>query len=127
MGSLIASAKYRGEFEERFKTILKEETASQGQIVLFIDEIHTVVCTGADGETIGASNLHKPMLYRGELRCIGATTLAECRRHIEKDPQLGAVSNRSTWMNPRSKKPNPPLGRLAFGTVNTQKPYPDSA
>jgi ATP-dependent Clp protease ATP-binding subunit ClpB len=88
MGSLIAGAKYRGEFEERLKAVLKEVTASDGQIVLFIDEIHTVVGAGAAGGAMDASNLLKPMLARGELRCIGATTLDEHRQHIEKDPAL---------------------------------------
>ena len=88
MGSLIAGAKYRGEFEERLKAVLKEVTASDGQIVLFIDEIHTVVGAGASGGAMDASNLLKPMLARGELRCIGATTLDEHRQHIEKDPAL---------------------------------------
>ncbi len=88
MGALIAGAKYRGEFEERLKAVLKEVTASDGQIVLFIDEIHTVVGAGATGGAMDASNLLKPMLARGELRCIGATTLDEHRQHIEKDPAL---------------------------------------
>ncbi len=88
MGALIAGAKYRGEFEERLKAVLKEVTASDGQIVLFIDEIHTVVGAGASGGAMDASNLLKPMLARGELRCIGATTLDEHRQHIEKDPAL---------------------------------------
>ena len=88
MGALIAGAKYRGEFEERLKAVLKEVTNSNGQIVLFIDEIHTVVGAGATGGAMDASNLLKPMLARGELRCIGATTLDEHRQHIEKDPAL---------------------------------------
>ena len=88
MGALIAGAKYRGEFEERLKAVLKEVTSSQGQIVLFIDEIHTVVGAGATGGAMDASNLLKPMLARGELRCIGATTISEHRQHIEKDPAL---------------------------------------
>ncbi|WP_320667804.1 ATP-dependent chaperone ClpB [Prochlorococcus sp. MIT 1307] len=88
MGALIAGAKFRGEFEERLKTVLKEVTDSEGQIVLFIDEIHTVVGAGATGGAMDASNLLKPMLARGELRCIGATTLSEHRQHIEKDPAL---------------------------------------
>ena len=88
MGALIAGAKYRGEFEERLKAVLKEVTDSQGNIVLFIDEIHTVVGAGATQGAMDAGNLLKPMLARGELRCIGATTLDEHRQHIEKDPAL---------------------------------------
>uniref|UniRef100_A0A6N2MKF5 ClpA/ClpB AAA lid domain-containing protein n=1 Tax=Salix viminalis TaxID=40686 RepID=A0A6N2MKF5_SALVM len=88
MGSLIAGAKYRGEFEDRLKAVLKEVTDSDGQIVLFIDEIHTVVGAGATNGAMDAGNLLKPMLGRGELRCIGATTLDEYRKYIEKDPAL---------------------------------------
>ncbi|KAK4415422.1 Chaperone protein ClpB3, mitochondrial [Sesamum alatum] len=88
MGSLLAGAKYRGDFEERLKAVLKEVTASNGQIILFIDEIHTVVGAGATGGSMDAGNLLKPMLGRGELRCIGATTLNEYRKYIEKDPAL---------------------------------------
>ncbi len=88
MGALIAGAKYRGEFEERLKAVLKEVTSGKDQIVLFIDEVHTVVGAGAAGGSMDASNLLKPMLARGELRCIGATTLDEHRRHIEKDAAL---------------------------------------
>ena len=88
MGALIAGAKYRGEFEERLKAVLKEISNSQGQTILFIDEIHTVVGAGATGGAMDASNLLKPMLARGELRCIGATTINEHRLHIEKDPAL---------------------------------------
>ena len=88
MGALIAGAKYRGEFEERLKAVLKEVTESTGQIVLFIDEIHTVVGAGATQGAMDAGNLLKPMLARGELRCIGATTLDEYRQHIEKDAAL---------------------------------------
>ncbi|MEL6604009.1 MAG: ATP-dependent chaperone ClpB [Cyanobacteria bacterium J06614_10] len=88
MGALIAGAKYRGEFEERLKAVLKEVTESTGQIVLFIDEIHTVVGAGASQGAMDAGNLLKPMLARGELRCIGATTLDEYRQHIEKDAAL---------------------------------------
>ncbi len=88
MGSLIAGAKYRGEFEERLKAVLKEVTDSEGNIILFIDEIHTVVGAGAVQGAMDAGNLLKPMLARGELRCIGATTLDEYRKYIEKDAAL---------------------------------------
>ena len=88
MGALIAGAKYRGEFEERLKAVLKEITDSDGQIVLFIDELHTVVGAGAGEGSIDASNMLKPMLARGELHTIGATTLDEYRQYIEKDAAL---------------------------------------
>ena len=88
MGSLIAGAKYRGEFEDRLRKVLREVTHSEGQTVLFIDELQTVVGTGSGQGTMDAGNLLKPMLARGELRCIGATTLDEYRKHIEKDPAL---------------------------------------
>jgi ATP-dependent Clp protease ATP-binding subunit ClpB len=88
MGSLIAGAKYRGEFEDRLKAVLKEVTESEGQIILFIDELHTVVGAGAAEGAMDAGNLLKPMLARGELRCIGATTLDEYRKYIEKDAAL---------------------------------------
>ncbi|MUL37991.1 ATP-dependent chaperone ClpB [Gloeocapsopsis dulcis] len=88
MGALIAGAKFRGEFEERLKAVLKEVTESQGKIILFIDEIHTVVGAGATQGAMDAGNLLKPMLARGELRCIGATTLDEYRKYIEKDAAL---------------------------------------
>ena len=88
MGALIAGAKYRGEFEERLKAVLKEVEDSQGKIILFIDELHTVVGAGRAEGSMDAGNLLKPMLARGELHCIGATTLDEYRQHIEKDAAL---------------------------------------
>ena len=88
MGALIAGAKYRGEFEERLKAVLKEIQESEGQIILFIDELHTVVGAGAAEGAVDASNLLKPMLARGELHCIGATTVDEYRKYIEKDAAL---------------------------------------
>lgn len=88
LGSLIAGAKYRGEFEDRLKAVLKDITDSDGQVVLFIDEMHTLVGAGAAEGAMDASNLLKPMLARGELRCVGATTLDEYRKHIEKDAAL---------------------------------------
>ncbi|HUH98962.1 MAG TPA: AAA family ATPase, partial [Anaerolineales bacterium] len=88
MGALIAGAKYRGEFEERLKAVLKEITESAGEIILFVDEMHTVVGAGAAEGAMDAGNMLKPMLARGELHMIGATTLDEYRKHIEKDPAL---------------------------------------
>ncbi|PHZ84285.1 ATP-dependent chaperone ClpB [Paremcibacter congregatus] len=88
MGALVAGAKYRGEFEERLKAVLQEVTAAEGQIILFIDEMHTIVGAGASEGSMDASNLLKPALARGELHCIGATTLNEYRKHVEKDAAL---------------------------------------
>ena len=88
VGSLIAGAKYRGEFEERLKAVLTEITAAEGEIILFIDELHTIVGAGAAEGAVSAGNLLKPMLARGELRAVGATTLDEYRKHIEKDAAL---------------------------------------
>ena len=88
MGALIAGAKYRGEFEERLKAVLKEVTSANGKVILFIDELHTVVGAGKADGAMDAGNLLKPMLARGELHCVGATTLDEYRKHIEKDAAL---------------------------------------
>jgi ATP-dependent Clp protease ATP-binding subunit ClpB len=88
MGAIVAGSKYRGEFEDRLKAVLKEVEASQGRIILFIDELHTIVGAGSAEGSMDAANLLKPALARGELRCIGATTLDEYRKRIEKDPAL---------------------------------------
>src|SRR5205823_8375607 len=86
--ALVAGAKYRGEFEDRLKAVLKEIADARGQIIVFIDELHTIVGAGAAEGAIDAGNMLKPMLARGELRAVGATTLDEYRKHIEKDPAL---------------------------------------
>ena len=88
MGALVAGAKYRGEFEDRLKAVMKEVETAAGQIILFIDEIHTIVGAGAAEGSMDAANLLKPALARGELRCIGATTLDEYKKRIEKDAAL---------------------------------------
>ena len=88
LGAMVAGAKYRGEFEERLKAVLKEIADSEGEIITFIDELHTIVGAGAAEGAMDAGNMLKPMLARGELRAIGATTLDEYRQHIEKDPAL---------------------------------------
>ncbi len=88
MGALIAGTKYRGEFEDRLKKVIKEVTALEGEVLLFIDEMHTLVGAGATGGAMDASNILKPALARGELHCVGATTIDEYRQHIEKDPAL---------------------------------------
>ncbi|GAI57702.1 unnamed protein product, partial [marine sediment metagenome] len=88
MGALVAGSKYRGEFEDRLKAVLKEVSRAEGNIILFLDELHTVVGAGAAEGAVDASNMLKPMLARGELHAIGATTLDDYRKHIEKDAAL---------------------------------------
>ncbi|MDQ6816705.1 MAG: ATP-dependent Clp protease ATP-binding subunit, partial [Actinomycetota bacterium] len=88
IGAMVAGSKYRGEFEDRLKAVLKEIADADGQVVVFIDELHTIVGAGAAEGAVDAGNMLKPMLARGELRCIGATTLDEYRKHVEKDPAL---------------------------------------
>src|SRR5213078_1938749 len=88
IGALVAGSKYRGEFEERFKAVLREIAESEGQVITFIDELHTIVGAGAAEGAVDAGNMLKPMLARGELRLIGATTLDEYRKHIERDAAL---------------------------------------
>src|SRR5205085_7027142 len=88
IGAMVAGSKYRGEFEDRLKAVLKEITESEGEIICFIDELHTLVGAGAAEGAVDAANMLKPALARGELRCIGATTLDEYRKHVEKDPAL---------------------------------------
>src|SRR5210317_2138907 len=88
MGALVAGAKYRGEFEDRLKAVLKEIQKREGEIILFIDELHTLVGAGAAEGSMDASNMLKPALARGELHCVGATTLNEYRKYIEKDSAL---------------------------------------
>src|SRR5436305_1569121 len=88
LGAMVAGSKYRGEFEDRLKAVLKEIADARGQVIVFIDELHTIVGAGAAEGAIDAGNMLKPMLARGELRAVGATTLDEYRKHIEKDPAL---------------------------------------
>lgn len=93
MGSLIAGAKYRGEFEERLQAVLKEVKKAEGQIIMFIDEIHNIVGAGKAEGSMDAGNILKPMLARGELHLIGATTIDEYRKYMEKTRPLSVVSN----------------------------------
>ena len=104
MGALVAGAKYRGEFEERLKAVLKEITDAQGQVILFIDELHTVVGAGAAEGSMDASNMLKPMLARGELHTVGATTLDEYRKYIEKDAALERRFQTGAWSASRRSR-----------------------
>ena len=104
---MVAGAKYRGEFEERLKAVLKEITDAEGEIITFIDELHTIVGAGAAEGAMDAGQMIKPMLARGELRLIGATTLDEYRTSIEKDAAWSAASSRSSWASPRWRTPSP--------------------
>ncbi len=100
MSALVAGAKYRGEFEERLKAVLQEIADAAGEIILFVDEMHTVVGAGAAEGAMDAGNMLKPMLARGELHLIGATTTDEYRKHVEKDPPWNAVSSPCWWKSP---------------------------
>lgn len=112
MGALVAGAKYRGEFEERLKAVLKEVREAEGRVVLFIDEVHLVLGAGRTDGAMDAANLIKPMLARGELRCIGATTVAEYRQHIEKDAaferRFQQVRLHPDYTPPCAHAPSPP-------------------
>ena len=104
---MVAGSKFRGEFEERMKAVMDEVIRAKGEIILFIDEFHTVVGAGAAEGAIDASNMLKPALARGELQCIGATTLDEYRKHIEKDAALERRFRPYSWKSPASKTPSP--------------------
>ena len=107
VGSLLAGAKYRGEFEDRLKAVLKEIEDAAGQMILFIDELHTIVGAGAAEGAVDAANLLKPMLARGALRAVGATTLDEYRKHVEKDAALERRFQPVMVASPRWRPPSP--------------------
>ena len=107
MGALVARAKYRGEFEERLKAAFKDVSKAEGSIILFIDELHTMVGAGKGDGAMDAGNMLKPALARGELHCVGATTLDEYREFIEKDAALERRFQKCRWMNPLWKIPLP--------------------
>lgn len=99
MGALVAGAKYRGEFEERLKSVLNELAKEEGNVILFIDELHTMVGAGKGEGSMDAGNMLKPALARGELHCVGATTLDEYRQYIEKDAALERRFQKCWWMS----------------------------
>ena len=105
MGALVAGAKYRGEFEERLKAVLEEVKNSDGHIILFIDELHTIVGAGKTDGAMDAGNMLKPMLARGELHCIGATTLMSTDSTLRKMPHWNVVFSRYLWMSQRLRMP----------------------
>lgn len=106
MGALVAGAKYKGEFEERLKSVINEVTEAQGEIILFIDEIHTLVGAGKSEGAMDAANILKPALARGELRSIGATTLEEYQNTLKRTRRWNGVSKRYWWTNLRRRMPS---------------------
>lgn len=106
MGALVAGAKYRGEFEERLKGVLNDLSKQEGNVILFIDELHTMVGAGKADGAMDAGNMLKPALARGELHCVGATTLDEYRQYIEKMRRWNVVSRKCLWLNLQWKTPS---------------------
>lgn len=106
MGALVAGAKYRGEFEERLKGVLNDLAKQEGNVILFIDELHTMVGAGKADGAMDAGNMLKPALARGELHCVGATTLDEYRQYIEKMRRWNVASRKCLWRNQALKTPS---------------------